>query len=347
MKRWLLRVGGVLAVFGILGLLVAVLGLVPIAASSGHFAVTEWFLQFGKRRSVARHAPSLDPRELRAPWLVTKGAAHYDLGCRPCHASPGTERTRLVLAMMPPPPRLDQPSHWTPGEHFYIVKNGLKFTGMPAFPSQRRDDEVKAVVAFLEVLPGLDAERYERLARGDEPRVTGVVARCAPCHGADGLGRGSPAFPRLAGQKKVYLVAALEAYARGERHSGIMEPVAAALDPGQILALAEHYAALRGAALPTSNDAAVERGREIAARGVPARRVPSCADCHGPKPHRINDHYPLLAGQWEDYQVQELERFSAGDRGGSPYSPLMERAAHSLTSQEMRDVAAFYAQEGQ
>lgn len=347
MKRWLLRIGGVLAAFGILGLLVAVLGLVPIAASSGHFSITEAFLQFGKRRSVARHAPSLDPRELSAPWLVVKGATHYELGCRPCHGSPGTERTRVALAMLPPPPRLDARSHWTAGEHFYIVKHGLKLTGMPAFPSQRRDDEVRAVVAFLEVLPGLDAEQYARLARGDEPSVAGAVASCVACHGADGLGRGSPAFPRLAGQKKEYLVAALEAYARGERHSGIMEPIAAALSPGQIRAVADHYAALRVAALPTSNAAAVERGSGIATRGVPARRVPSCADCHGPKPHRINEHYPVLAGQWEEYQVLQLELFSAQNRGGSPYFPLMDRAAHNLSAQEMRDVSAFYAREGE
>ena len=44
------------AVVGIVGALVVVSGLMPITASSGHWAVTEWFLHFTMRRSVATHS---------------------------------------------------------------------------------------------------------------------------------------------------------------------------------------------------------------------------------------------------------------------------------------------------
>jgi cytochrome c553 len=362
MKRWLLRVVAILGVLGVLGVLVAAVGLVPIAASSGHWAITESFLQFGKRRSIATHASSLDLPALDAPWLVAKGAGHYETGCRPCHGSPELQPPRIARAMLPPPPYLgSRVAEWKPAELFYIVKHGLKFTGMPAWSSQHRDDEVRAMVAFLLVLPTLDGAQYERLVHGDAPPanavapmtdLTGtplpraVIASCARCHGVDGLGRGSPAFPKLAGQKKDYLVAALEAYARDARHSGIMQPIAADLDPEQMRAVANYYARLpAGPPRPTETDAAaaVERGRAIATRGVPERRVPSCTDCHGPEAHPANGNYPVLAGQWQEYLVLQLELFEAGHRGGSPYAHLMDRVVRRLTPAEMRDVAAFYA----
>ena len=364
-KRWLLRMAGILGALGVLGLLGAALGVVPIAASSGHWAITEAFLQFGKRRSVAAHAPSLDLSGLDAPALVAKGAGHFETGCRPCHGSPGVERSLVARAMMPPPPDLRSlVGEWKPGELFYIVKHGLKFTGMPAWPAQDRDDEVRAMVAFLLVLPTLDRPGYERLAHVDDPiahvvapmaglthapDTRALLASCARCHGMDGLGHGSPGFPKLAGQKKDYLVAALEAYAHDARPSGMMQPIASALDPEQIRAVAEHYAGLPpgpGSAPTngtTETKAAIERGRTLATRGVPDRRVPSCIDCHRPPAHAANGHYPTLTGQWQDYLVQQLELFEKGRRGGSPYAHLMDRAVLRLTRAEMRDVAAFYA----
>src|SRR5687768_14177042 len=150
-----------------------------------------------------------------------------------------------MAAMTPTPPELRQRlSRWDSEELFSIVKHGLKFTGMPAWPAQQRDDEVWAMVAFLQQFPALDAAEYLRLTGGEAPgpaeaalmgafegseaaRAT-LRDSCARCHGADGLGRDA-AFPSLAGQPSAYLREALRAYARGERHSGIMQPVAAGL----------------------------------------------------------------------------------------------------------------------
>ena len=56
-----------------------------------------------------------------------------------------------------------QVSRWNPEELLYLVKHGIKFTGMPAWTALQRDDEVWAVVAFLRALPGMDADDYARL----------------------------------------------------------------------------------------------------------------------------------------------------------------------------------------
>jgi hypothetical protein len=72
---------------------------------------------------------------------------------------------------------------YTPEQLFSIVKHGIKFTGMPAWPVQQRDDEVWAMVAFLRRLPDLDAAGYRRLAYG-EPDVGSGAEPPLPATGA-------------------------------------------------------------------------------------------------------------------------------------------------------------------
>ena len=370
-RRWLARAawigGGVAAV----GFLVAASGVVPLAASSRHWAVTHWFLDFGKRRSVATHTLLADAPDLSEPWLVLKGAGHYEGGCSPCHGSPVLHRPRIAAAMTPAPPHLpSQLARWEPEELAYIVEHGIKFTGMPAWPARGRSDEVRAVVAFLRALPDLDADGYRRLVFGDVPPPAAdtplrtlddagvvpraVLASCARCHGVDGGGRGNAAFPRLAGQRVEYLANALAAYAAGARPSGIMEPIAAGLSAEDRREVARYYGALEpvapaAPAAPAAPEASaehaarIERGRELALHGVPARGVPACIDCHGPWPAPRNAAYPELAGQFAPYLELQLELFADGRRGGSPFAHLMDHVAPRLTPEQRRDAAAYYA----
>jgi hypothetical protein len=185
------------------GLAFAASGVMPLKASAGHWPLTEMLLQFSKRRSISTHALGVTVPPLERRSLVLRGAGHYDLGCRPCHGTPRGGRPRVALAMLPPPPALaERISRWSSAELFYIVKHGLKFTGMPAWPADGRDDEVWATVAFLKEFPQLDEAAYLALARGEPvttlqldpaaasaPQV--VRESCARCHGLDGQGRES------------------------------------------------------------------------------------------------------------------------------------------------------------
>jgi cytochrome c553 len=261
-KRWIFRIAAflVLAAFG--GFLFAASGIMPIKASSGHWPITAWFLNFAMRRSVVTHSLAIKPPPLDDDALVLKGAGHYEIGCRPCHGSPDlTLLPRIAQWMTPQPPNLSREvPKWDAEELFYIVKHGVKFTGMPAWPAQNRDDEVWAMVAFLLKLPVLTADDYKRLARGEASTAGAdapmgdllesekppliVQENCARCHGADGGGRGLGAFPKLAGQKPQYFTASMQAYALGRRSSGIMEPIAVALSQENKAELARYYAAL-------------------------------------------------------------------------------------------------------
>lgn len=362
-KTWSLGAAALLVLFLVGGFLIATAGVIPIKASSPHFALTRWLLEFGKRRSVATHTLVEEAPDLAEPWLVQKGAGHFEGGCSPCHGSPVLPPPLIAGAMRPQPPSLgERIAKWDPKELVYIVEHGIKFTGMPSWPAPGRRDEVHAVVAFLLELPDLDAAEYLRLVYGELPVASAEVARrdlpaaadlararCARCHGSDGLGRETAAFPRLAGQQAEYLFGALAAYASGARRSGIMQPIAAELDEADWRALAEHYAGLTertaGADgdVPHAEAATIERGRAIARDGIPRRGVPSCADCHGPGSQPRNPAYPRLAGQFADYLELQLVLFASGSRGGSPFAHLMDHVAPRLRRDEMRAVAAYYA----
>lgn len=363
MKDRLKTVLGVLALLAVGGFLVAASGIVPIKASSGHWAITRWFLRFGMERSTATHSLGIETPDLNDRSLVLKGAGHYETGCRSCHGAPGAPQPPIARAMTPTPPELvARIREDDPAELFHVVKHGIKFTGMPAWTSQPRDDEVWAMVAFLLELPRLDMAGYRELVHGaaghahdgtaldQPPPAPGTPARvaqtCARCHGHEGEGRGDGAFPRLAGQRRDYLVNALDAYARGKRHSGIMQPVAAPLSDELIRNLSDYYAALDRPLVrrtPGADRALLERGRAIAERGIPERRVPSCIECHGPKGTKTKPAYPSLAGQYADYLLLQLRLFKNDQRGGSDYAHLMDDVVHGLEPDDMRAVAAYFA----
>lgn len=343
------------------GLVVAWSGLVSVAASSGHWPITTWFLHFTMRQSVETQSSGVEERTPTDLALVYRGAGHYATSCAACHGAPGAERRPIAMEMTPHPPYLPPLiSEWEPSELFWIVKHGVKYTGMPAWPAQERDDEVWAIVAFLLRLPELTPEEYRELGygeRADPDRRTSAdaidatplgdaLANCARCHGIDGAGRGEGAFPRLSGQTPEYLAASLRAYAAGERHSGFMEPVAAELGEDTIEALAEHYAGVEDAPEPPSPDAdpdALARGERIAERGVPGEGVPACIQCHGPREGPRNPRFPVLAGQYPEYLAQQLELFRDDRRGGTEYAHIMQTIAERMTPEQIDDVALFFS----
>ena len=227
----IIKIGVLLVALALAGFLVAASGIIPIKASSGHWAITRWFLEFSMEQSISTYSLGVEAPSLDKEWLVLKGAGHYEVGCNPCHGNPKLPSPRIAQAMTPKPPYLPSVVHeWDPEELFYIVKHGVKFTGMPAWPAQQRDDEVWAMVAFLRELPQLTPQQYYELVRGSSDsgaainelsgpndRPQAVSESCARCHGRDGTGRGLGVFPILAGQRPTYLFASLLAYARGPR----------------------------------------------------------------------------------------------------------------------------------
>jgi cytochrome c553 len=326
-------------------------GLYTVAASRGHWAVTEWLLTFTMRNSVKTHAWGIESPPLDRPDLVALGAGHFHGGCAFCHGAPGMPAGPVTGSMLPPPPDLaTQMRPWRDRELFWIVKHGIKYTGMPAWPAQRRDDEVWAVVAFLRRLPALDADAYRALALGElrisrtgrEPGET-TTAACAHCHGDARNAPASALVPLLHGQPVEFLAAALHAYANGRRASGIMQPLAADLDPAERDRAARYYAALQPPPTPLNVQpevvAAAERGRRLAEQGDAG--IPPCAGCHGAAAYNV---YPRLAGQNRAYMANRLRLWKGGLAPGTAGEAIMAPIARALSERQIEDASAYFAQ---
>jgi len=340
---------------------VLISGIVPIKASSGHWAITTRLLDFAKVRSVATHSLGIKPPELNDEALVLRGASHYAIGCEPCHGAPGSGVPPVMAAMTPHPPELtgEHLARWNARQLFSIVKHGIKFTGMPAWPAQRRDDEVWAMVAFLQALRTLDETTYRRLATGEagahadapidlpsagaDPVPRAVRDLCWRCHGVDGTGRGRGTFPSLAGQRATYLYAALRAFRERNRFSGTMGEIAARLDDGMMREVARYYERLPPRAADAPADAsAIARGVAIATGGIPERDIPACVECHGPGTAPKNPAYPRLAGQHAAYLASQLRLLKERRRGGSARVNLMHVFVDRLGPEQIEAVTLYY-----
>jgi cytochrome c553 len=308
-----IRITWARAGLGLVALVVAALlfswsGVFNIAASSGHWRITEWFLHWTMRNSVRTHAAFSAPSNPRADQDLVSAAGHFAASCAACHGAPGRRASPVMQAAMPPAPDLSvNAKEWTDKQLFWILEHGVKYSGMPAWGAKDRPDEVRRMVAFVRRLPGMTPAEYARLAGQARGAGTvgalvlgdGVLAGCVACHGADGRGRGQPDIPVLGGQRPAYLLAALDAYASGARASGVMGNAAADLTDEQKRALAAHFAALPGigGVAPRGTAAA----RRIVEQGLPSVQLPACASCHA-----AGKPYPVIAGQRASYIAQRL-----------------------------------------
>ena len=138
---------------GIAALAIGWSGFVSIAANTGHYAPVGWFLHWTMGNAVDTQSIGIKVPEgvsLSDPALVRRGAGHFQTNCVACHGAPGQPQSAAMTAMMPPPPPLgDKIGTWRDRELFWIVRHGIKYSGMPAWTTQSRPDEVWAMVAFL------------------------------------------------------------------------------------------------------------------------------------------------------------------------------------------------------
>ena len=289
-----------LLVIGGAGLLFAWSGAMQISASSGHWRITDWFLHWTMRNSVRTYAWASEPDSVRDDSGLVSAAGHFRQACAVCHGAPGVRPSPVMQHATPPAPDLAvNAAKWRDRELFWILQHGVKFTGMLAWPTDTRPDEVRRMVAFVRRLPTMTPAQYRALTQEEDTRPLpgirpAVLAVCTGCHGTDGRGRGQGDIPVIAGQKASYLREALGRYATGERKSGIMQTAAATLTGGEIDALARHFAAM-----PGLEDSALTD--PMLTRSDPARQLPACTGCHAP-----GKAAPIIAGQKARYVADRL-----------------------------------------
>lgn len=116
-------------------------------------------------RSVEHRAPAQKNPFADNPAVLAEGLAHYRENCVVCHGAPDLPPAELAQGLNPPAPKLHAPDtqEMADGEMFFIVKHGIRMTGMPAFAPTHSDDEIWKIVAFVKHLPQITPEERATL----------------------------------------------------------------------------------------------------------------------------------------------------------------------------------------
>ncbi len=170
MVRFIAGVVGTLIVFGIASVAYVYSGWFDVAASSSHNALERWALNTTMKRSVVAGARSVGDPPPFSDEMFKDGFEHYDEMCTVCHGGPGIERSEIGKGLNPRAPDLAEAvKAWTPRQLFWIIKHGVKMTGMPSFGATHDDDEVWNIVAFVEKLPQISPEQYQQMKQQAGP----------------------------------------------------------------------------------------------------------------------------------------------------------------------------------
>ena len=141
-------------------------GMYNMSAMEPHNRLTLWVINTLKDNSIEHHAKEIKAPNLNNSSMVRLGFAHYREMCIGCHGGPGLSRDEIGQGLYPMAPTLAKSAkELPPSELFWITKNGIKMTGMPAFGRTHSDDKIWAIVSFLEQLPGMTKEQYEALEK--------------------------------------------------------------------------------------------------------------------------------------------------------------------------------------
>jgi mono/diheme cytochrome c family protein len=141
-------------------------GLYNVSADVPHTQPVFWLLETVRDRSIAvRAAGVVVPPDLTDPGRIASGAGQYAEMCSGCHLAPGMKRTEISRGLYPRAPQLRRGSRPTPAEDFWVVKHGVKMTGMAAWGVTHNDEILWDVVAFLRKLPDLTADQYQTLVK--------------------------------------------------------------------------------------------------------------------------------------------------------------------------------------
>lgn len=153
---------GLLTAFGAAAIIY--LGVFNVAANEPHWPLTTWVLEKARLRSIQVHAAGLSPPAgYDGQARIVMAVGHFSEHCAMCHGGPGLKKGDVAEGMYPQPPDLKHAAErYGPGELFWILKNGIKMSGMPSMSSDG-DDMLWATVAFLQKLPKMSHDDYNEL----------------------------------------------------------------------------------------------------------------------------------------------------------------------------------------
>lgn len=165
------------------GGIVVASGVVNVAANEPHSSFIYQTLAFARERSIASRLSDINvPENFTDTERVRRGAGNYAAMCVDCHLAPEMADSEIRKGLYPTPPNLSAKSELSPAPRnaardFWIIKNGIKASGMPAWSSGGMEDAaIWDLVAFLQKMPLMAKADYEQLVAASDGHFHGGMA---------------------------------------------------------------------------------------------------------------------------------------------------------------------------
>ena len=172
-------------------------GVYDVSATEQHTALVYRMLDTTMRRSIKLRTVDVDVPPLDDDERVLRGFRQFRAHCVQCHGAPGIAPEGFALGLTPAPAALVATARERPvAEIYWVISNGIKMSGMPAWRYRMSDHEMWDVVAFMKVLPTLSPVDYAALDRRHAADVQPPAAQAATS--ATGEERGDIAAGRKA-----------------------------------------------------------------------------------------------------------------------------------------------------
>lgn len=178
-KGGIIGAAGLAILLAVIALLVILTGGYNVAATERHTSVGEWALDTNFTNSVQRQADDITAPELTGA-MVDAGAPEYKAMCAHCHGGIGEPRAEWAEGMRPKPPALAHAAKaWSAEEIYWLIGNGAKMTGMPAFGPTHDEEAMWNITAFVKAMPEMTEARYAAY-----PSQHGGDSESGPVHNA-------------------------------------------------------------------------------------------------------------------------------------------------------------------
>ena len=163
MRKILLGAFLTLALLLLSALVVTKLGLMPVSADGNHLRLEARIMPAVLHASIVCHASGeTNPVPLNEDNLKA-GVDTYKVMCARCHSTPEGEASVYGQSFYPPAPKLPEGmAQYTDSQLFWLIKHGIRNTGMPAWGSMLSDEEIWQIVSLLknsqDLPPSVEAE---------------------------------------------------------------------------------------------------------------------------------------------------------------------------------------------
>ncbi|MHB1093107.1 c-type cytochrome [Thiobacillus sp.] len=192
MKRFLMGVLTTLVIGVALGVVTVYSGMFDVAADTPHSRFVYHLIETVRDQSIKRHARDLAvPANLADTERIRRGAGNYAAMCAACHLAPGRADSEIRMGLYPKPPDLTHPEEEAVADmaarHFWIIKHGIKASGMAAWSRGGIEDEgIWDLVAFIQKMPSLSVGQYVSLVESSEGHTHGGLPGMETMHTGDG-----------------------------------------------------------------------------------------------------------------------------------------------------------------